>query len=403
MKRSSNWDEKTIENQLRKLPKIEDKQSKEALFERIQERLQEDQIKERKTKKHWIVPSIAAAAVFFLLLLIVPSFLSERNVSIEDSQPEFRMEVAEEAGDVEVDMNGIASIDAPGITSVDEYYTIYFGAVQPYEEEFYQDQLVKLAVPVSGPAGEFVVQVTLLAEGANEIERFLAVKENFSGEPWGIGNFPSIEINSIFEGKGGVLIIDVPTGSLESLSTAENFAYSQSIIETFWPRFREVELSSDGEPNVFWGQSGPISGFSLEVENRGYYLFESPTGHLFLVTGKSIGAKGNDSSEDVSLQETLEYMKQYESVGNMGYLPPIGDEFIITNVEQNDEVVTITFADGTIFENSPRHQAMVEAILFTARDFGHSYVQFEGIQPTQVGPYFTGDLLEIPRYFNFIR
>ncbi len=400
MKRSSNWDDKKIEDQLRNMPKIEDKQSKEALFERISERLQEEKLSTRKSNKRWMVPTIAAAAAFFLLLLIVPSFLSERNVTIEDSEVEYRMEVAETTDDAAEDMAGIANIEMPGITSVNEdFYPIYLGSVQPYEQEFYQDQVVKLAVPVNA---DFVVQVTLLADGANEIDRFKEVKKSFSGEPWGLGMFPPIEMNAIFEGKGGVLIIDIPTGSLENLSSAETYLYSQSLIETFWPRFQELELSSDGEPNAFWGQSGPISGFSLEVENRGYYLYESATGHLFLVSGRSIRAKGNNG-EGASLQETLQYMQQYESFDSGEITPPIGEEFDIINVEQSEEIATIKFADGTLLENHPRHLAMIEAILFTARDFGHTYVQFEGIQPTQVGPYYTGDLIEIPISPNFIR
>lgn len=400
MKRSSDWDEKSIENQLRQLPKIEDKQSKEALFERIQERLQEDQIKERSKKKNWFVPTIAAAAVLFLMLLIIPSFLNERNVTIEDPNAEFMMErIAEDATSDEAGMMNTEM--APGIKSVNDLYPNYISAVQPFEKEYYHEQLVEISVPVNGPTGEFVISVTVMADGANEIERFLTAKDNFSGEAWGIGQFPNIPINEAFEGKAGVLVIDIPSGSLESLSTAENFVYNLALKETFWPQFREIEFSSDGEPGVFWGQTGQVTTINLDEPNRGYYLYESYTGHLFLVRGKAINAPGNNQTESVSFEETLLLMKQGDT--NIGYNASIPEEIVITDVSGEKDVATITFANGTFLEDTPLNLAMLEAILFAARDFGFLFVQFEGVEPTHVGSYFLGDLIEIPRYINFIR
>lgn len=402
MKRSSNWDEKLIENQLRKLPKIEDKQSKEALFERIQEKLQEEKLQELNKKKNWFVPSIAVAAVFFLMLLLVPSFLNERDVTIEDSHnEELKMEEAEDVAFDEA--AGINSIEkAPGIAAVpNDLEPIYLGAVQPADAKEFSSDLINIAIPVYGPGGEFAIPVTVFSNGQSELERFLTAKDAFSGEAWGIGKFPSIEINSMSESKDGVLVIDVPKGSLENLSSAESFIYSQALQETFSQKYEKIEFSSDGEPGVFWGQTGPISEMDLTEPNRGYYLFESYTGHLFLVRGKAINAPGNNVGDELSLQETLQAMKQGDM--NIGYRSAIPEEIIITNVTEEDNIATVTFADGTYLENSQVHLAMVEAILFTARDFGNKYVRLNGIEQTEIGPYVMGDLIEIPQYVNFIR
>lgn len=399
MKRSSDWDEKSIENQLRQLPKIEDKQSKEALFERIQERLQEDQIKERPKKKNWFVPTIAAAAVLFLMVLIIPSFLNERNVTIEDPSAEFKIErIAEDA---KSDEAGIMNT-APGINSVFENnYPIYMSAMQPYEEEYYRNELVRLAVPVFVNNTEYIIPVTHFGEGSDQIERFLAIKDSFSGEAWGLGNFPTFQINSIGEGKDGQLKIDVKKGSLENMSSAEHFIYQQVLLETFSPYAREIEFSSDSEPGVEWGQSGLIHTMNLEEPNLGYYLYESHTGYLFLVPGRAINARGSFLNKDMNFEETLESMKQGDP--NLGYLPAINPEFVITDVKEAGDVVTISFAEGTIIDDNPFNLAMLEAIMFTARDFGYTFVQFDRVEPTHVGSYYMGDLIEIPRYINFIR
>ncbi|MCT8136542.1 hypothetical protein H1D32_01425 [Anaerobacillus sp. CMMVII] len=402
MKRSSNWDEKSIENQLRQLPKFEDSRSKEEIFERIQERLQEDQIKVRKKKKSWFVPIAAAAAVIFLMILIVPSFLNERNVSIEEPNAEFRMETTQKVADEEAEA-GISSInDFPGITA-DEKSTdlLYVGAMQPYEAEQMVDEIITLGATIYTDNREFVVPVTLLAEGGSIIDRFLSVKDTFTGDLWGIYGFPQLQFNWIQEGEANKVNIDLPKNSMTNLTSAEQFIYSWGLIETFRPWYEEIQFSSDGEPGIDWGQTGHIPGKLLREPNRGYYLVETDTGHLFLVRGRVVNAPGNYPVGTASLEETLQFMKQDDEYG--GYRAPIGEEFVITNVTEQKEAVTISFAEGTVLENQPHHLAMVEAILFAVGDFGYSYVQFEGLEPTQVGPYYTGDLLEIPRFANFIR
>ena len=401
MMRSSKWDEKSIENQLRELPKIEDKQSKEELFKLIQDRLQEEQIIERPKKKNWLVPTIAVAAVFFLMLLIIPSFLNERNVTIEDPNAELKMERV--ADDATSDEAGIMNTEmAPGINSIfDNNYPIYMSAMQPYEEEFYRNEIVRLAVPVFVNNTEYIIPVTHLGEGADQIERLLSIKDSFTGEAWGLGNFPAFQINSIGEGKDGTLKIDVKKGSLENLSSAEHFIYQQVLLETFSPYTREIDFSSDGEPGVEWGQSGLTRTMNLEEPNLGYYLYESHTGYLFLVPGRAINARGNFLNKDMNFEETLESMKQGDP--NLGYLPAINPEFVITDIKEARDVVTISFAEGTIIDDNPFNLAMLEAIMFTARDFGYEFVQFDRVEPTHVGSYYMGDLIEIPRYINFMR
>lgn len=396
MKRSSNWDEKLIEQQLRQLPKIEDKQSKDLLFERIQEKMQEQQIHQRKKQKNWVIPTVAAAAVFFLMLLIVPSFLNEQNMTKEDSL-EGDFSTREIMIEEDEDAHGIANIEmAPGIASVEQdNYPVYLNAAQPIDLEYYNSQLAQLAVPVFSSAGEFVVTVSLLADGKTEIDRFLAVRELFSGEVWGIGRFPSFSINSIYEEKGGILVMDVPTGTFESLSATEDSLYKTILKETFWPRFREIEFRSDGQLGVIWGQTGPITNLNLEQQNRsGYYFFETDTGFLLLVKGNSVNAPTGET-----LYETLLIMKQSELDG----LQSIPEYLEFVTVEDQGDLVTIHFQEGTIFEDSSLNLAIIEAILFTAKDFGYSFVKFKGVEPTSVGHYLLTETLVIPEKVNFIR
>ena len=406
MKRSSNWDEEKIEKQLKKMPKIEVKQSKEALFERIQERLQEDEVKVRK-KKSWFIPAVASAVVLFLLLLLVPAFLNEQESTLDDVlEMEDEANLMMEINDYPEGSPDVTTTEeAPGIKTTDGINDVYYlGAAQPIDELEFAGELVTITVAANYPTGELVIPVTVLSDGASKLGRFMVAKDNFSGERWGIGSFPPIEINSITEETGMVVVIDVPQNSLESMSSAESVTYSLALKETFSKLgYEEIQFTSNGEQGVFWGQHGPLYTMELQEPNRGYYVFKSNTGHHFLVSGRTVGAPARiGESQYASLLETLEFMKQGDE--SKGYSSSIPDAVVITNVEKTDDVVTITIDESSIDGYREEYLIMVEAIMFAAADFDVRYVQFEGLDELyQIGPYQVNELIEIPKYINFIR
>ncbi|OIJ21551.1 hypothetical protein BKP45_02080 [Anaerobacillus alkalidiazotrophicus] len=401
MKRSSKWDEKTIENQLKKLPKIEDRQTKEALFEKIQEKIQEkiheNEMIQRK-KKSWFIPTIATASVVFLLMLLIPPFFNEQELTTDFP------EIHDEA-EIMMEMNGRAD-EETGIDTTEKTFEIdlaneldelgYVGAVTPYDEDRFNDQLVTIAVVTHLPSGEMIVPITLMVNEKSFSERFLAAKETFWGERWGIGSFPPIPINTVTIENDGIVNIDIPEKSLESLSSLESEMYRLVLKETFSQhRFSEIHFTSDGKPGVNWGPYGPLYEIKLQQPNRGYYVFHSNTDHKFLVPGN------HEHQGHKSLPEILEMMKQNDL--EIGLSAPIREDVAIEEIEEDGDIVIITFSEGAIIEDTIDNLMMLEAIMFTVRDFGHSYVQFKGINIDRIGPYQVKELVPIPNYINFIQ
>lgn len=403
MKQPSKWNQKVIEDQLKKMPKMEDKQSKEALYERIQEKLLEDKIKPQKANK-WILSTVATAAVLFLLLLIIPPlFNDEDTFTLEESQDKagIMMEVNDYPSNDSANMAETESMPDERVTD-NLLNNNFFGAVQEVDEIQFREQLVTIAVPIHNGTGEFVIPVTMLAEGATRLERFMTAKDIFSGERWGLGSFPTVQINSITEEKAGVVSIDFPKGSnLVNTSSADGRLYKLALQETFASLgYDEIQLTTDDEPGVLWGNYGTLDELDIPDISRGYYLFESNTKHQFLVRGRTVEAP-RSTEEQTSFQETLKLMKS----GNIekGYQASISEEVVITNIDQTEDTATITFAEGVIVENKVEYLIMLEAIMFTAKDFGIQFIQFEGVELDQIGPYRSGDVIKIPEYINFIR
>ncbi|OIJ15114.1 hypothetical protein BKP37_06760 [Anaerobacillus alkalilacustris] len=397
MKRSSKWDEKTIENQLKKLPKIEDRQTKEALFEKIQEKIHENEMIQRK-KKSWFIPTIATASVVFLLMLLIPPFFNKQELTTDFP------EIHDEA-EIMMEMNGRTD-EETGIDTTEKTFEIdlaneldeqgYVGAVTPYDEDRFNDQLVTIAVVTHLPSGEMIVPITLMVNEKSLSERFLAAKETFWGEQWGIGSFPPIPINTVTIENDGIVNIDIPENSLESLSSLESEMYRLVLKETFsQQKYSEIHFTSDGKPGVAWGPYGPLNEMNLQEPNRGYYVFHSNTNHKFLVRGNK------EAQENISLAEVIEKMKQSEI--ELGYRASIRDDVTINNIEEDGDTAIITFTEGSVTEDTIDNLMMLEAIMFAARDFGHSYVQFKGINIDRIGPYQVKELVPIPNYINFIQ
>lgn len=390
MKRSSTgWNEKTIEQHLSELPKVADRQSKEEIYEKIQLKMQENGEKKRSNIT-WLMPTIASVAVVILLMLFIPPFLSDQQLSLEKDSPieeSYTMKIAD-VSDNSIEMTNSSLGNS------------YVGATQRHDEQQYEDDLVTIAVTT---IDERAVPVTILVEGDSLSERILLAKDTFhNGEVWGIGNFPSIPINSIKELEDGTVQIDLPVDHyLEGLSSTQTITYGIALEETFFALgYDKIKFTTEEKAGVLFGQNGDIYEVDLKKPSLGYYVYTSSTGHKFLIRGRSIqGLLESHHSETYSLEETLELMKQVGE--NVGYEPSIPEGIEVVAVKEEQNLVTVVLNDYYI-ESEEEATAMVEAILFTAKDFGYQFVKFDAIGNQQIGPYNMAEKIEVPKFINFL-
>lgn len=400
MKRTSSWDEKTIENELKQMPSIEDKQTKEQVYLKIQQRLDEQQAR-KKPRFRWHIPVVATAAVLFLLFVIVPPFFDEDQLSQEELlEDEFgtMMDVGEY-----IPEEAPAEDDASIMTEDSELQVMNGGYIRSLQDHslFSEDRLVTVAFPVFSHLSETVIKLTLEVPAPRNsvLERFMIAKA-FDGKNYGINSFPSISFNDVTEIESTVTI-DLPENSLQSLSSVEDVIYELSLRETFSALgYDKIELTSDGERGVLWGQQDIIFEIDLTIPNRGYYIFESSTSHQFLVSGHAVNAPlYNKNSQLLDFYETLLLMQQGDVMN--GYLPSIpgGIEILDATIDGNIAYVTIA---NTVVDGDDRYVAMLEAIMFAAKDFGAEFVQFNGIENQFIDSYYLDAAVEIPKYINFI-
>jgi len=77
------WSEKELEDTLRRMPPVKDKQTKDELFHAVKQRADKEAPK-RKASKTWFFPAMASAAALLLIVLMIPSFMNTGMFSSSD-------------------------------------------------------------------------------------------------------------------------------------------------------------------------------------------------------------------------------------------------------------------------------------------------------------------------------
>ncbi|TVP87996.1 MAG: hypothetical protein EA344_01070 [Alkalicoccus sp.] len=77
------WSEKELEDTLRRMPPVKDKQTKDELFHAVKQRADKE-APQRKASKTWFFPAMASAAALLLVVLMIPSFMNTGMFSSGD-------------------------------------------------------------------------------------------------------------------------------------------------------------------------------------------------------------------------------------------------------------------------------------------------------------------------------
>ncbi|MCD8501598.1 MAG: hypothetical protein LRY71_07895 [Bacillaceae bacterium] len=388
MRRSSDWDEEMIEQQLRQLPKIMDKQSKEELYHKIQLNLNRTSDR-KKINVAWILPTVASAAILFLAYLIAPTFIGDEQMAIDERG--YKEEVQEEM-----------TLEMANYTDINDEVSLYVGAAEA-DEVVYGEQLLTLAFTALYDTGELAVPITLNVEGESLLERIQQAKENFVlHDEFGLGHFPSLDMASVSEVDQNTLQIDfLNDHNLESLSSAQTVMYSVALEETFFALgYNKLTFTTGEKPGVEFGQIGDWYEVDLNKPSLGYFVYTSKAGFQFLVRGRAIQSLvGEFYDAHLSFEEELLLMKQAELP--TGIRSPIPEHVNIVSTFGEKDQVTIVLND---YEASSEQEAliMIEAILFAARDFGYTGVKFEGVKTQHVGPYNLETVVTVPKFINYL-
>ncbi len=380
--KKSEWSDKQLEDILKHLPEVKDRQDRKELFHKISSRIQDEQI--RKTnKKIWIFPSVAAVAALFIILIIGPSLLNYISGTNDESANESGAE-NREFGIVANDDSHQSKVSiAESTEKKSDIMMVGIASTSNIiqENEVGEGQTV-VTIGLMDPMVQHVIPVSFLYSEANQtkLEVLQDVIQRLSYGNLGLEPSPlqglileEVDLNKV--------VITIPTDYTVGSASAQIGAFFQPIQETLrWMGYTEVEFKTPEGNQVEMDPVGPVNTIELSSQTKiAYHTYYSGNGKTYLAA--------NQYEKYESLEAALTSMRDPNTEINTDlYLnPSIPLEIKIEYIVHDKTNVKVAFSkDSIIDENNQTHRIMIEAILLTAKEFGFSSVTFINT-PDQIG------------------
>lgn len=418
----SKWKDQDIEELLKKMPSIKNKQSTAEMYTRIQRAAAGN----KKTKR-WI-PIAAGLAAIFLLAILIPSFLmNNESMNISSSEDAGETENlqysdtgTEESQIAESDRNkpeqnsssdqarDIAEDEESGNTEEDPAHNITSQEQEaendskPQTEDSQPHSELSPAsrkIALDGNQGtslypselegkayfstafitpeQAIVPMTFILPEENTGQTMVDLYNEWAGaiDETSLGFIDYHPFKDKIEETE-----DIISGSVNH-SDGSAALLAEFLRHTFGnDGYREFQLlHEDGSQAANEDIEGTIQ---LTNDRKGYFLYENGDSFYFVESPDSY----KSVDEAVRMMQTTKPDERFSSA-----LP---SELDLTVVEDNTEL-TIT-SDGTISQYSDlEQQRIIEAILLTAKSFSFQTVQFEN-EPSATGGFDLSKPLEVP-------
>ncbi|WP_078551262.1 hypothetical protein [Bacillus alkalicellulosilyticus] len=368
--------ESSFEQQIRQMPKVEDRRSKEEIYGLVQKGLEKNPPRKRGNFK-WVAPSIASAAAVVLLAVLAPSILNSGEEELSLQSTEIGLPESSEIAVVDDPGNEIGMMQAP--ESSPELEANYYSAIRQEELEEYEHAVT---VAYIDEQAQYLVPISFIYEKQEGMfEKIKTFVTEFNPETVGLMESPLNKVVFMSSENDTEVVLDFQEAAF--FGSTETEAIRAAIGKTFGGLgYEKAILKTEDQVGLLFGNEGEIGDMPLEYKEVGYRVLTTETGEQFLVSGTYIG--GSESAPD-SFQGLVEYMAiPFQENGVENLIPP---SIQIENIDTGKGEFVITFAEGTNLAEEPRAQAVIEGLLLTAKSFDGQSIQFEQAGTNQVGPY----------------
>ncbi|MCM3719415.1 hypothetical protein [Fictibacillus phosphorivorans] len=369
------WNDEKIEQHLKSLPPIKDRQSKQELYLKVEAKVE---YKNNKGKRlpTWSLPALATACALVIFGVFAPELV--KNGGTKEQNKVVQHEAKKESNEMNTTMttDGEVSLKFDNKTAPVSYHgPIQESSLQSTETERdwvtvgYLDEQAQLAIPVS-----FITKPNQYLDKVNEqLQKFKPASAGLMESP--------LQRAKITEEEETV-IIDWPAGSIYE---AEEPLLKNLIALTFSNENQKykVEFRTEGKTGYEFPNYGLVKGWNLEVPGAPHFRYDAPTTDTFIVSLFSAGQEADDMPAD--LDDALEVMDEEQERGLKPLLPKnLELEVKITGKHS----VEITFPDSFKLQpDNQEHQMMIDAILLTAKSYDYDTVKFNNTGLEAIGPY----------------
>ncbi|RFU69058.1 hypothetical protein [Bacillus sp. V59.32b] len=399
MRRGSQWNDKDIEELLQNLPQVKDKRSSQEIYQNIELRIN------KKRRSNW-VPLFATVAALFVLTVLASSFMlnsensTSEDVAIEKTATEGNHQESSadkkgppaEEPDIAAneDKNEEAaeakrnSTEEKSVPKIEDPSLLKAGAVLASDLE--NQSVITIGVPDTEV--NYVIPVSYVTEdGSDETAAELSqVMSLLEEDSLGLDDYFPLDATITTENQQ-TINIDLPEDSSHLL---EDRLFFKVIQETFkYQGGDRVTFSTNGEKGAEFSHHGFLEEIEIESNNnRAYFIYQLNEGTRKMLVPSN--------SEFTTIEEALAEMKNGNAEEDPSILPSIPQQLEWDSIEEQAKKLIVKFSGDTKIEDTEAYLYALEAILFTAKDFGFDAVKFENVTIDAIGPYNLQNDLAVP-------
>ncbi|WP_163582765.1 hypothetical protein [Gracilibacillus saliphilus] len=371
-----------LKEQLGKLPKIEDKRTKEEVFQQIEAQIKQDKASPQKKRSFIWVPMLATVGAALLIFVIIQG---------QDFSRSYDQSTSEIADESDVDTFDNADDEASTAEESREADIFNKAEIQDNINEEYRYLLdMEGTQGTSHMAfltehGQHIIPITILNSNFsyNQINEYIDLEEN---------GLYDIGIREIQFERDNQSVIATFTDSFELQPSGSNYSNFEKVLAYMFRPLGMEEIQFENHHPIL--NEGALSNnlYPLSsIEQVPYKIYPYNNGTEWLA------AKTDGTFK--TLTAALEEMKIAEPEFNVQ--PSIPEDTVIETEDQTADQVFVSLSSAQIGDNQITVQ-MIEAILATAFTYGYQEVIFS-IGIDQIGKYDLSEPIHTTDQINIIQ
>ncbi|WP_026677454.1 hypothetical protein [Fictibacillus gelatini] len=381
---SFKWNEEQIQKQLENMPPIKDRQSKERVFQQVKSKLEESERKKRWVKTR-VVPTIATACVVVMISVLIPVNHQSNQSSSSKKRVEDIKGFESSGMDTPHDLTKNGKLSLVSLENKEQNSNSFIKNGERYHAPILKGQIKQpdqAVVTIAYLEREMpcIVPVSFLVKDKGSyVKNVKQVLTKFKPETVGLDT--TILNKLSFKEDGNTIVVDIPSGEIRDKKEAALFEKLLEYTFAYNHQFTKAKLMTNGKPGITIGDNQRKREFNLDLVGSPTFVMQTDTGDEFLVNSYGTNIKHIPRDFKNALNE-LKY-----GIKDERQLSPVIPKHIKLGASGQQSSAVVSFHQKSPLKNNMETRKMLDAIVVTAKAYGHKHVQFKNTGVQKMGPY----------------
>lgn len=380
-------DNKDIIKTLQDMPDVVDKVSKEEFYNRISNEM--NKVKQTPIHKKKRLPAIGLIGAIIIILLALPSFMKSSEF-FSSQEKTFDNEnynnTKESSTNYENKENKLNNTEE-SLKSSNSIKDNKSHVAMLLEDE------TAIFVSLADKQIQYFIPITLVVDYTNDLSSYYNNIPNYLYENnWGVKEYlfndTSFEINL----EQNEVFLQVPDDFDIESSSAFAYSFEETLKRMFLPyNIDNVIFKTDDDEGIDLGSLGVIKELLLDNNVK-------PSYKVYQLSDKTKPLLVPIPYEDITnVSAAFNEMKVSEESFHVTQSIP---DHVTYTLETDGKELLVYFDDEVVLEDEQEYVTMIDAMLFTAKEYDYEKIRFNNPTTNLIGPYDLSESILVPDIVN---